>query len=320
MKNMYEEIVNGIEGKNFDNFTKVRWIYLYICKNFSYDSRYYYANEEQKDTIYNKKINLSSVDEFEIVCYTAVRALQDALSIFGFKSEIIKEKPIKRSHVKLLVEYEKGKYLSLDPTISHDTTRVKMKSHTYDFIERNNPIFDEKLDEADKIINYYDKEIDYDVYYNSKSIDKLYRVMTASLEERGASATEVFLEKLEYVFSLLDMRNDFTRFDDIDYYFSYLIYKFNLNDKGISYIKPALFINREDKNDLVDVVLIDYPGLSPMFYLLSKDKDKQNYTVKGLSKELLINILENYYSICTDLFFRYAQNMTELINKDRIIR
>ncbi len=320
MKNMYEEIVNGIEGKDFDNFTKVRWIYLYICKNFSYDSRYYYANEEQKDKIYNKEINLSSVDEFEIVCYTTVRALQDALSIFGFKSEIIKEKPIKYSHVKLMVEYEKGKYLSLDPTISYDTTRVKMKSHTYDFIERNNPIFDEKLEEADKIINYYDKEIDYDIYYNSHSIDKLYNIMKKSLIERGASDTQVFLEKLEYVFSLLDMRNDFTRFADIDYYFSYLIYKFQLNEKNMNYIKPALFINREDKKDLVDLILIDYPGLSPMFYLLSKDNGKQNYTVKGLSKESLINILNNYYSICTDLFFRYAQNMTELINNDRIIR
>ena len=116
------------------------------------------------------------------------------------------------------------------------------------------------------------------------------------------------------------MLNDFTIFDDIDYYFSYLIYKFKLNDRGINYIKPALFINKEDNNDLVDVVLIDYPGLSPMFYLLSKDKGKQNYTVKGLSKECVINILESYYSICTDIFFKYTQNMTELINNNRIIR
>lgn len=320
MKNMYEEIVNGIEGKGFDNFTKVRWIYLYICKNFSYDARYYYANEEQRDKIYNKELNLSSVDEFEIVCYTTVRALQDALSIFGFKSEIIKEKPVKHPHVKLIVEYQKGKYLSLDPTISYDTTRVKMKSHTYDFIERNNPIFDEKLAEADQLINYYDNEIDYDVYYNSRSIDKLYSIMKESLIKREVSKTEIFFEKLEYVFSLLDIRTDFTRFADIDYYFSYLIYKFQLNDTNTNYIKPALFINKKDKNDLVDLILIDYPELSPMFYLLSKDKGKQNYTVKALSKEWVINILENYYSICTDMFFRYAQNMTELINNDRIIR
>lgn len=69
----------------------------------------------------------------------------------------------------------------------------------------------------------------------------------------------------------------------MDYYFSYLIKKFKLNQKTeiingqtittkINRVKPAVFFNTNDKNmkDIISITIIEYENMPPLFYFVKK--------------------------------------------------
>ena len=41
--NIESQIANIFENNNYNDLFKVRWLYLYVCKLFSYDMRFIYA-------------------------------------------------------------------------------------------------------------------------------------------------------------------------------------------------------------------------------------------------------------------------------------
>ena len=146
------EIYKGIENKGYDDFTKIRWIYLYICEKFSYDIRYHHATNNMKEEIYNVKVDIQNVEEFEIVCYTLSRVLCDVLKEFGYKCEVELETNRPLTHAYVVVEH-KGYKLKLDPTKRYDVARVKMNSTTKDFVSLvDDDIFTDQLLETDKKI------------------------------------------------------------------------------------------------------------------------------------------------------------------------
>ena len=89
--NFEAEVVRVIQDNNFDDFTKIRYIYRAVCAKFSYDVRMTIGNFDLKREVYNKKIDLTNVKEFEIACYTYCRIIVDLLSIFDIRAEIVRE-------------------------------------------------------------------------------------------------------------------------------------------------------------------------------------------------------------------------------------
>ena len=73
--NLRENIINHIDNHDYDDFTKIRWIYLYVCSIFSYDTRFIFGKKELRKEIYNKKLDLNTIEEFEIVCYTIAKII-----------------------------------------------------------------------------------------------------------------------------------------------------------------------------------------------------------------------------------------------------
>lgn len=62
-----------------------------------------------KEDIYNKKINITNIEDFEFVCYTISRILVYALAAFGYKGEIKKDTNKDLSHVYVVVEHNLSK-------------------------------------------------------------------------------------------------------------------------------------------------------------------------------------------------------------------
>ena len=172
--NSKDDVLSFLEDSGFDDFTIIRYIYLYVCNLFTYDIRFHYADYNFKTQIYNKEVDIKNVEDYEIVCYTCAHVLVDLLSLFGINAEIVKESTYEFSHAYVIVRH-KGKVLKLDPTKKHDITRVKMQSPTLDFQTLvDDPIFYDQLTDADRQI--YEKKKnknDYDVLYNSDTINKL---------------------------------------------------------------------------------------------------------------------------------------------------
>lgn len=300
--NLETEISNIFENKNYNDFFKIRWLYLYLCKTFTYDTRFMYAKENLKEEIYNKSIDIKNIEEFEIVCYTIARMLVDILSSYGYECEIIRENNNKFSHVYVIVKF-KDYLIKLDPTKRHDLTRVKMNSNTLDFTSLNdNSKFKDELKEIDVIITNNYKDIDKNVFYDNETIEKLVQVIEDGAKKRNISECELFYEKIAYLFSLINTRTDLKRYDDMDYYFSYLIKKFKLNDIKPR-IKPGVFFKNDDKNmtDIINISIIKYDDMPPILYLLKKEGS--NFKAREIFKNEAIELLKEYNNPVCQLIF-----------------
>lgn len=321
--NIESQIANIFENNNFNDFFKVRWLYLFICELFSYDIRFIYAQDNLKEEIYDKKIDIKNIKDFEIVCYTIARVLINILSSYGYNCEIVREYDKRFSHVYVIVKC-KDYTLKLDPTKRHDLTRVKINSNTLDFkLLNDNPNFVDELKEADEIITNNYKDIDKTVFYDNRTIENLVRLVEDSAKKRNISESELFYEKIEYLFCLINTRTDLTRCDDMDYYYSYLIKKFKLNEKTeivngktittkINRIKPAIFFKSTDETmrDFISLTIIEYEEMSPMFYLIKKDG--KNFKSREIFREEAIELLKQYRNpVCQFIFEAAALRLSE---------
>jgi len=308
------QIANIFENNNYNDLFKVRWLYLYVCKLFSYDMRFIFAKDELKKEIYDKKIDIKNIEDFEIVCYTIARVLVDILSTYGYNCEIVRECDTKFSHVYVVVKC-KDYTLKLDPTKRHDLTRVKINSNTLDFkLLNDNPKFNDELKEIDSLITNNYKDIDKNVFYDNLTIKKLVEFVEDDAKKRNLLDSEFFFEKIEYLYCLINTRNDLKRCDDIDYYYSYLIKKFKLNEKTeiidgkevitkINRVKPGIFFKSDDDNmrDFISLTIIEYENFPPIFYLLKKERE--NFKAREIYREEAIELLKQYRNpVCQFIF------------------
>ena len=135
------------EHEDYDELTKIRYIYLYICKVFLYDTRFYSRDPKVKSEIYNKQIDVTNVTDFDAVCFSISCALKEILEHFGFKSEIVVEESEDFSHTYVTTDCMNNNMpykLKLDPTIKHDLARVKLDSLTLGFVDLLRDDFIEK--------------------------------------------------------------------------------------------------------------------------------------------------------------------------------
>jgi len=311
------QIANVFENNNYNDLFKVRWLYLYICKLFSYDMRFIYAKNNLKEEIYNKEIDIKNVEEFEIVCYTIGRVLVDILNSYGYNCEMVREYDTTFSHVYVVVKC-KDYTLKLDPTTRHDLTRVKINSNTLDFkLLNDNPKFSDELKEIDDAITNNYKDIDKNVFYDNQTIEKLVQTVEESAITRNLLESELFFEKIEYLYSLINTRTDLKRCDDMDYYYSYLIKKFKLNEKTeivdgkvvttkVARIKPSIFfkIGDKDMRDFINLTIIEYENIPPVIYLLKKEGE--NFKAREIYKEEAIELLKQYTNPTSQFYFESA--------------
>lgn len=321
--NIESQIANVFENNNYNDLYKVRWLYLYICNLFSYDIRFIYAENNLKDEIYNKKIDIKNIEEFEIVCYTISRVLIDILNSYGYTCELVRENDMRFSHVYVIVKC-KDYTLKLDPTKRHDLTRVKINSNTLDFkLLNDNPIYADELKEIDELITHKYNDVDKNVFYDNETIEQLVQVVENSAKERKLLDSELFYEKIEYVFSLINTRTDLKRCDDMDYYYSYLIKKFKLNEKTeiingkevttkIARIKPAIFFKNDNENmrDFISLTIVEYENMPPLFYLLKKEGEC--FKTREIYKDEVIELLKQYKNpVCQFIFESAALRLSD---------
>lgn len=308
--NLIEEIKLVFKNHNYDDFTKIRYIYLYVCKKFSYDSRFMYARPSMKQEIYEKELDIKNVQQFEIVCYSYAKILKDILDYFGYKSEIIRDMDTKSKtpHAYVIVTFGNRK-IKMDPTIKHDTTRVKMNAGTYDFIAlTDDSTFEDDLIEADEELKKYIKINDNNEKFTSMMN---YISLLGSMDYNEQSSTQVFFNKLNAVFTIVNIRTDLKRYDDIDYYLSYILRKAKVNQEA-NYVKPGIFFNLDDPSmqDIINIILVEYRDVPPTFYVMEKVGD--HYRIHPATLDEIEDKLEHYGNYTIDFFFKEALNKARL--------
>ncbi len=320
--NLLEDIYKNLVNKDYDELTKIRWIYLYLCEMFAYDTRYLYSCRETKEKIYNTKIDVANTEEFEVVCYTLSRILADILTEFGYKAEIRLTTNEPLTHAFVVVTY-KDDVLKLDPTKRHDITRVKINNDTRDFNSLSqDQFFSEKLMNIDKNI-----APDFnDLYFTTKSVaniachtlQKVYEYANAN----NLTNYELFLKKLEAIYEMINARDNLKYYDDVDFYYSYLLKTFNINSKEIMvdgklehklhyYVKPVILFNVDDPTmkDIINISCVQYEDSPMKFYLLKKDEE--SYKVREIFKDETLEILNQYEApLCQYMMLQNAKKLS----------
>lgn len=303
--NIIDELDLAFSEHKMDDFTKLRYIYLYVCKKFSYDTRFMFALPSMKEEIYEKELNIKNVEEYEIVCYTFAKILKDILEHYGYKSEIIREENRSKTPHTYLIVTLGYKKIKLDPTKKHDTSRVKMNIMTYDFDSAiDDPTFSDDLEDADNLmkrINYYRSN------YDSSKLSNL--LSSFSVYNSGIDPKIDFFNTFNAIVATVNMAKDLTRYDDIDYFFSYAIRKMKLNEER-NIVKPATFFNKEDPTmkDIINIILIEYDPDMPIFYIM--EKVGENYHIRTISNEEVLDKLSHYCNYVTDEYFKNAAMKT----------
>ena len=297
-----EKIEMFFEQNKLDDLAKVRYIYLYICNLFSYDTRYMFGTTTLKEEIYYKEIDVRRVEEYEIVCYTYSRVLQDVLKYFGYDSEIKKEESYNGMGHAYLVVNCNGRMIKLDATKRHDSTRVKLDLETYDFRPDTDDatFMDDVRLSDDELRSLNVQGLDYS---GDRSISDFIRTLnSAPSDTPGAGIT--FYSKLMTVFSLMNIKKNIKRYDDADYYLGYLLTKIMGKDK--QYIMPMVFFNENDKEmkDIINIILVKYPGI-PSLYIMEKQGDR--YGIREISKQEVLDKMEIYHNVC-EYFFKSQIN------------
>ena len=304
---LVSEISNNISNQNFDKFTIIRYIYLYLCQTFSYDSRFFNKNNAKlRAEIYNKKIDIRNVNDFEIVCDTFSNILVDILKVYDIDAEIkFEQTDSKYKHTYVVVELDEYK-LKLDTTKKYDTARVKLLLPTLGFIDlNNNPGFKYDMALADAKIGLVDKKLlNYNFYNNSyKEIRDVFNKMAISMNLTGLT---LFEKKLEEVCSSVAHMNVLTHHNDMNYYVSYLLELYQLKEDH-AFVRGSIFFNKEDSSDIIDIFYVDYRNVKECFYILKKEND--NYHINEIDAKEVLDLLESYEGLNDYYYVQVAEKI-----------
>ena len=295
-------IINELElifnSNKMDDFTKIRYIYLYVCKLFSYDTRVVFALPSLKKEIYEKELDVKNIKEFEIVCYTFSKILKDLLDHFGYKNEMIFDTDSRTFPHVHIVAYLGKRSIMLDPTRERDVARVKLNLKTYGFKQiTDDSTFSDDLDDADLLM----KKMDF--YRSSSGSTMLNNLLSSfSFNDYEQDSLINFLNKFNAIVATVNVAKDLTRFDDVDYFLGYAINKMKLNEYR-TIVKPAAFFRDDDPKlkELINIILIEFDK-NPIFYIM--EKVKNNYHIRLSNSEEVLEKLSCYSNYTNDEYFR----------------
>ena len=191
--------------------------------------------------------------------------------------------------------------VKLDPTIKHDTSRVKLSIATYNFETLDDdPTFSDDLEEADTLMkkfNMFKSEAD------SLKMSTILSVLNG--RNNDINTREGFFKTFEGIVAAVNMNKELTRYDDVDYFLSYVIRKMKLNKNGIV-VKPAVFFNNDDPTmkDIINIILIEFDPEIPIFYIM--EKQGNNYHIRPIDNEEVLDKLSHYSNYVTDAYYENA--------------
>ena len=173
--NLLKQLDNELNNRHYNNFEKIRYIYLKTCKLFYFDSRYYYIESFDKklfNKIINKKIDITNVDDFGVICHSYSKYV-----LYRLINELTNANVILQtgSHSYLKYKDDSGSNWILDATLG-DLSRIKVgiRSNGFTCSESWFADYQKFLDEVDDSIGYeYKERKDFIKYLNQNSFKEL---------------------------------------------------------------------------------------------------------------------------------------------------
>lgn len=265
--NVIELLANELKNKDWTLEEKQRYIFLRTCQIFSFDPKYnsciYLPDcKNLQQEIRNKKIDLTNVTDFNVVCTSYSTQVINVLleELLNIKSSL----QGKDHHY--IISSINEKNFRVDGTLN-DIYRVKMNMDTTGyFLLPKNDCYKEELIRIDKKIGYVK-----DTYGNEFIKKKKNEILNLIKDIR--SNRDFFEFMMNLINDIYKMYNVSGNYSDAKFCIDYLIlHLFNYYDQ--EYIKDvALFLNNDSTEwDYVKIYAFDLEG-DMLYWGLEKENN-----------------------------------------------
>lgn len=289
--NLKGEILSFLDfKKEYSLLTKVRYVYLKMCKVFSYDYRYLFCENEEKSYYYDKEFDAWNVTEFELVCSSWCKLAKSILDEMGgglltsISYDVL-------PHVFLIVEFDDYK-IKMDPMkYGYDITRVKVGCSTHGFFDLNGK--DLHLSDIDKEIqenedfSYFDEKL----FLLCDKLKRNHMYLNVPYEvERFHN--EAFKEKMDLMVGMINTSTSIQRYDDTDRYFDLLNLKLMTEWERNKLHKHPFWYRKNEKWEILNLILLEQENELPLCYKMSERNNK--FHIDAILYDEMDEYLENY--------------------------
>ncbi len=289
--NLKGEILSFLESKkDYSLLTKVRYVYLKMCKVFSYDYRYLFCEKEEKSYYYEREFDARKITEFELVCSSWCKLAKSIFDELGGGLSCFISYDV-LPHVFLIVEFENYK-IKMDPMkYGYDLVRVKVGCSTHGFFDLNGKNL--YLPDIDKAI-YENEDFSYTDEKLSLLCDQLKRnrMYLNVPYEVDHFSNEPFREKMDLLVGMINTTNLIQRYDDYDRYFDLLNYKFMTKWEQSKLHKYPFWTRHNNAWEVMDLILMEQEEACPICYKMSEQKEK--YFISRIDYDEMDDYLENF--------------------------
>ena len=264
-----------------------RYLYIRSGELFSYDPRYYYADDDLKREILNRKINLENVTDFRVVCTSWASQVYVPLAI-----ELAKL-PAK------VVSFSGHSYaeipnISADACRLNDLARIKMRLNTEGYIKPGDHSFNQTtLVDIDRRIQYIEN------YYATYKINSIAQTIRSEfmrinniVDSHRLDQSKLYAYKIAKLKTLLATFPLVTSYDDIDFAINYLGRKLFTLDERTSITTCELYDERYEDWNFAKIYCFNLSNRYVIYYILSKKNGL--YTFEQADYQGIHNLLNAY--------------------------
>lgn len=118
---------------NLTDLQKVRYIYIEVCRFFSYNPEYITGDKEKKEELFDQDVDIHAMMENKAICSSLSRAIIHLLRELGIECNGVFFNGNRDGHLEVIVGVD-GEIYELNP--ASDLMNVKMGFHTIGFARR----------------------------------------------------------------------------------------------------------------------------------------------------------------------------------------
>ncbi len=267
-----------------------RHLYLRSCELFTYDTRYYYANETLKNQIYNRFIDLTDVTDNRVICSSwASEVLAPFCQLIGVEVDI---RGYMSNHQWIVFPFD-NRYYSADACSGTDLTRVKMKNNTCDFQPHmENYNYEEYLRSIDININYIEEDYSRTLIMKQANNLKADFLRENNLGEFDAfNGDDLLLYKLDRVKQLWESYPTIKYFEDSEQSLYYLMGKYFDKQEHDKFSMYRLYDPFTLNWEFVNIYRI---RLSNDYLYFALHEDEKKYAFNQVAENDIKNYVKSY--------------------------
>lgn len=285
----FKDNVNIDKIKNIDEDIRelaiVRYVMKEASKMFYRDYTFFLDKENIKDreSIYNKEIDLTNIQDFAIVCKSYSNIIKNLLKhVYNIDSELVSPFEDKFRHVDLLIKTKNGKKYIVDPLTDLIEMQVGIRTNNFASEEYYNSNYSNILDNISFLNENTLEEIDNKIGYKIDGIylDDFFKLLKTKLD----NIDELLQTNDSVAFELLGQKYDRKKFSEKE--------RTGLKLKFIS----KHLNNRQHLNGVVDLVMFSNMVIKELFTDIEQEQIHiYSFFVdnKDLKDENLKNVLIN---------------------------